>query len=280
MPWFLLTTISLVSLAAALALWRQMDRRSERQAWRELIKLARQDGTTIDWNALDGLPEPAQRFLRYSLPLDAELHRVVEIEMEGELGLGSKARPNYKPMRASQVLAPPYGLVWKLRYGVLAGSDAALPQTSWTRFWLFGFIPLVRAGGHSDHHRSAFGRVVAEGAFWAPASLLPSERVHWAALGENTARATVTFGEFEQAVDVTVAESGQPTEVVIQRWSNENAERKFRLQPFGGYLSDFKDFDGCQLPTRVEGGNHFGTDEYFPFYRVVIKSVSYPKSGL
>ena len=44
----------------------------------------------------------------------------------------------------------------------------------------------------------------------------------------------------------------------------------YRLQPFGGFLSEFRDFDGYRLPTRVEGGNFIGTEAYFPFYKAQV----------
>jgi len=189
------------------------------------------------------------------------------------LGLGAKEKPKYAPMHARQILAPPHGFVWRMKSGAISGSDGATPHTSWTRFWLFGFIPVVRVGGHADHHRSAFGRVVAEGTFWTPAALLPDEYVRWEEVNADTARAVVRFGEFEQAVDVTIAANGQPSSVAIQRWSNANTDKKYRLQSFGGYLSEFRDFDGFNLPTRVEGGNLIDTDDYFPFFKARVTSI-------
>lgn len=111
--------------------------------------------------------------------------------------------------------------------------------------------------------------------FWAPAARLPNDHVTWEAVDADTARATVAFNEISQTVDVTVADNGRPTMVVIPRWSDANAERTYRLQPFGGYLSEFRDFDGYRLPTRVEGGNFIGTDEYFPFYKVTVESIRF-----
>jgi hypothetical protein len=149
---------------------------------------------------------------------------------------------------------------------------------SWTRFWLFGLIPIVRASGY-DHHRSAFGRVVAEGAFWAPASLLPGKFVCWEPIDASSARAVITAGKFEQAVDVTVDEAGAPKMVVIRRWSNANAEKVYREQPFGGYLADFREFRGYRLPTHVEGGNLIGTPDYFPFFEARVTAIRFPHSG-
>jgi len=205
----------------------------------------------------------------------APLRTVVEIEMSGLLGFGTKAEPNYRPMRAWQILAPPHGLVWRVRAGAISGSDGAVPDGSWTRFWVFGVAPLVRASG-PDHHRSAFGRVAAEAAFWAPASLLPSEHVRWASIDAQTARAVIRYAGFEQAVDIVVGADGAPRRVTIQRWSNANPEKRFKLQPFGGDLSEFREFGGYRLPTRVEGGNHFGEAEYFPFFQAEVTRIRFP----
>ena len=136
-------------------------------------------------------------------------------------------------------------------------------------------MPVVRISDDPDHHRSAFGRVVSEAAFWAPAALLPSDHVTWEARSDDVARATVTFGEFTQWVDITVAPDGAPVKVVISRWSNANPEAEYRLQPFGGMLSEYEDFGGYRLPTRVDGGNLIDTDEYFPFFRAKVTSLEF-----
>lgn len=60
-----------------------------------------------------------------------------------------------------------------------------------------------------------------------------------------------------------------------QRWSNANPEKKYRLQLFGGYLSEFRLFGGFRLPTHVEAGNHFDTDQYFPFFVADLSAVEF-----
>ena len=249
------------------------DRRLEQTTWDLLAARSKRSDIAYSSELVAHLPEPARRYFDFSIAQGTPLSGAVTLRMEGQLGLGSKLDPNYRNMRASQILAPPYGLVWRVDMGALSGSDGCSPENSWTRFRLFGLIPVVRAGGNPDHHRSAFGRVVAEGTFWVPAFLLLHDGVVWESLDENSVRATIVFGAFTQSVDIEVGETGQPQQVVIQRWSNENVEKVFREQPFGGYLSDFKDFSGYQLPTTVEGGNHFGSDSYFPFYKASVTEV-------
>jgi hypothetical protein len=257
------------------ALRRREAARTE-AAWKRLACEAENDPPLFDPGSLSALPDPARRYFEFMIAPGTPLTTVVEIEMEGEIGLGTKNAPGYVPMRARQILAPS-GFVWRLEAGKglkrIVGSDGFEGGISWTRFWLLGVLPVVRAGGGPDHARAAFGRVVAEGVFWTPAALFPGEDVAWEAVSGTVARATVRRAGLVQAVDITVAEDGRPTRVVIERWTNANPEGMFRLQPFGGDLSEFRRFRGFTLPTRVEGGNMIGTDEYFPFYKAAVKNI-------
>ena len=260
-----------------LFLWQLSDVRAERVIWNDLIRQAGPAGSAFDPSTIASVPEPAQRYFQYTIAPGTPLVSVVEIKMKGQLGLGTKDEPAYRPMTAHQVLAPPNGLVWRVHTGAISGSDAITRETSWTRFWILRVVPVVRVSGSSDHHRSAFGRVVSEGAFWVPSSLLPSENVSWEPVDKNTARAIVTYSDYSQSIELTVDENGQPTRVVIQRWSNENVDRVFREQPFGGYLSDFREIGGYRLPMRVEGGNLIGTDDYFSFFKAEVSSIDFPQ---
>jgi len=276
----MLALLAAVTLALlALLAWRWTDTLAEQDAWRRLISLQPAAPAAFDDSMIATLPDPAQRFFRFAIAPGTPLHTVAEISMEGEFSLGNKAEPNYMPMRAEQLLAAPYGFVWRVRAGDrvwFAGSDGAADGSSWSRFWLLNIVPVARAGNNADHMRAAFGRYAAEAVFWTPAALLPGEHVRWEAIDESSARVNLTYGELEQAVDLTVDAAGRPVKVVFQRWSNANPAKTFQLQPFGGYLSDFRDFNGFRLPTRVEAGNHFETDDYFAFFKATVTDVRFP----
>ena len=50
------------------------------------------------------------------------------------------------------------------------------------------------------------------------------------------------------------------------RWSDANPDKAYRLQPFGGRLTDWAEFEGFRIPVQVEMGNLFGTPDYAPFF--------------
>lgn len=272
-----LVVVAIVAMQA----WRLADNRATQKAWRWLQSQAPATVEAFDPAMVEGLPEAARRYFLFTIAPGAPLHRVSEIHMHGEIGLGNKEAPGYRPMRARQILAPPHGFIWHLeRAGSglmqMSGSDGMANGHSWTRFWLNGTLPVARAGGDNNHLRASFGRVAAEAAFWAPAALLPQHGVRWEETGEpNLARAFITHGALEQTIEIAVAENGRPRWVQFQRWSDANPEKQWRLQPFGGTLGDFQDFEGFTLPTSVEAGNHFGTGGYFPFFRVRVGEVRF-----
>ncbi|WP_206419936.1 DUF6544 family protein [Minwuia thermotolerans] len=281
MTWLAIGILVLTAVIGGLAGMSVRDRRQDADLRRALLHdRASAAPGTFDPAILDGLPEPARRFFRFAIAEGAPLWRVAEIEMDGELALGEPGRAKPMRMRARQTLAAPAGFLWEVRArrGLmrLSGSDAFGFGRSWSRFRLFGFLAVARAGGTDDHARSAFGRMIAEALFWTPAALLPGPGTCWEAAGPDTARVTVGHGELTQAVDVTVDAEGRPTDVLFQRWSDANPGRAFRLQPFGGKLADFRDFGGFRLPTSVEAGNFYGTPDYFPFFRARVTGVRFP----
>lgn len=271
----------LAVLVLAMQTWRLADQRAADAAWAELQRRALGRVEVFDPAMLQGLPEAARRYFLYTIAPGTPLHTVSEIRMRGEIGLGDRAAPGYQPMRARQILAPPHGFVWRLEAAGsgamrMSGSDALTGERSWTRFWLLWTLPVVRAGRDANHLRSSLGRIAAEAVFWAPAALLPQNGVRWEE-GEapGRARAVLTRGALAQSLDIEVAESGRPLWVMIPRWSNANAQGEWRVQPFGGHLNDFRTFGGFTLPTRVDGGNHFGAEDYFPFFRARVEDVRF-----
>lgn len=271
---------ALVVAVAAIQLFRcSADRRLARRAGEELLRSGVALPARFDPALVADLPEPARRFFSFAIEPGARLSTVVQIRMEGELSLGTREQPGYQPMRAEQVLAAPNGLVWTVSTGTgarrISGSDGMVGERSWTRFWLWRLLPVVRAGGDRDHLRSSFGRVVAEAALWSPAFLLPRQGVTWSGVDADTARATVSHVGMEQELDLRVDRHGMPLWVSIRRWTNANPEKVFRMQPFGGEPSDFRKVAGYRVPFRLDGGNFFGTGEYFPFYRARVTAIQF-----
>jgi hypothetical protein len=269
--------VSAVSLIGA---WiaRARDGRDARRAWAALATKAMRPTARFDPGMVAGLPDPARRYFMFAIAPGTPLRMAAELEMAGEIGLGDKERPNYQPMMAGEILAPPLGFVWMPRIDTglrrVSGSDGCIEDRAWTRFWLLDTVPVARTRSTPDLVRSARARAVAE-ALWVPASLLPANGVTWESIDGETARAVFRYDGRRFALELTVAADGRPLAVVMQRWTNANPQRVFRHQPFGATVVETGTFGGYTIPTRIDAGNGFGTAAYFPFFRAQVTKVRF-----
>lgn len=194
----------------ALAGWRGFDHLADRAEMRRLLALQPTIPKLFQPVMVANLPEPAQRYFMFSIAEGTPILPVAEFRMTGLFSLGNKDQPNYMKMEAHQVLAAPYGFVWKMKaqggHLGFSGSDSA----AWTRFWMGGLLPVARAGGDGDHARAAFGRYIAEAVFWTPAAILPGPDVDWQATGSDGAKVTVRHAGMSQSVSIEIANDGQP----------------------------------------------------------------------
>jgi hypothetical protein len=247
-------------------------------AWAHITSGATHNEDTYSPAMVADLPEIAQRYFNHAIAPGTPLKSTVELDMAGTFLLGEKDSYHTYTMEARQILHPPSEFVWipRLRSGAMriSGSDALVSGEAWTRFWLLGLVPVANALSSPDHVRSATFRSTMEGV-WAPASLLPQNGVVWEQTGPNEARVRVRRVTPEIVLDVILAPSGAVREITGKRWSNANRAKVFRLQPFGGTVEAEGTFEGYTIPITLRVGNHYGTDDYLPFFQADIRRAHY-----
>lgn len=273
----LLIALVVVACAATLASWSyQQGGREAEVAWNDVAARASPSLVTFEPAMVSDLPEIARRDFNHTISVGTPLHTTVRIEMEGAFLLGDRASFQAYAMIARQILSPPSEFVWVpvMRSGAMriSGSDALVHGVGWTRFWINGLVPVVNLQDSPDLNRSAQARAAME-SVWAPASLLPAHGVAWEQTRPNTAR--LTFGTGVEPVDLTLAADGRVREVVTMRWSDVNADRTFRLQPFGGTMDAEQTFGGYTIPSKLKVGNLYGSANYLPFFQARITAADF-----
>jgi hypothetical protein len=249
-----------------------------KDAWSRIASRSSCDQGTYSPAMVAELPEVARRYFNHAIEPGTRLKSKVALDMTGTFLLGEKDDYQTYTMEARQILHPPSEFVWipRMRSGAMriSGSDALVSGKAWTRFWLMGIVPVANASSSPDLVRSATFRSTMEGV-WAPASLLPQNGVVWEQTGPNDARVRFRRVTPEIVLDMTLAPSGAIREITGQRWSNANPDKTFRLQPFGGTIEAEGTFDGYTIPVRLRVGNHYGTEDYVPFFQAEISHARY-----
>jgi hypothetical protein len=144
--------------AVALAGLRVHDDREARRLW-TCLACAPSDGPFHE-DMLAHLPEAAQRYLQHAIVPGTALTTAVRLEMTDAMRLRPGAP--WLTLRARQLLSPHRGFIWRARVGrgfrTFVGGDQYAKGRGAVRFWLWGALPIVRAGwGFHRSGRRALG---------------------------------------------------------------------------------------------------------------------------
>lgn len=248
------------------------------RAWRDIADAREPDPDRFDPEMVSAPPEITRRYFAHAIAPGTPLSTTAALEMRGTFLLGDKGAEQAFEMTARQILAPPRHFVWipAMKSGPMriSGSDALVDGRAWTRFWMFGVIPVANATSSADLVRSATFRSAIEG-IWVPSSLLPQNGARWEQTGPDTARVTIASVAPAVVLDLRIAPDGALRELVGQRWSNANRDKVFRSQPFGGTVEAERSFDGFTIPSVIRAGNHYGTPDYLPFFQAELTEAEF-----
>jgi uncharacterized protein DUF6544 len=235
-------------------------------AWAALASRAGQGA--FDPAMVDGLPEPARRWLLHAIAPGTPLAAAVELEMKGTIRMTPYGWPYH--LTARELLSPPEGLVWRARMGEgkvwLYGADRCGGADAETRFRVWDLVPGVLHHG-PDVARSGAGRLALE-SIWLPPAFLPQRGARWEPVDGETARVTLPLAPEPVTLTVRVGEDGALRQVTLLRWGDKNRERRFLAMPCTAEIHEERTFGGYTIPARlgVVWGPP-GTDSELEFYR-------------
>lgn len=212
---------------------------------------------------VEGLPEPAQRYLQHAIAPGTPIATSATLSMTGRM----RPAPGvpFVSLEAHEVLAPPDGFIWraKLRMNgmpvrVIDSYERGKGAVTVAPLW---FVPLQRNSG-ADITRSTLGRMAGE-CVWVPSLLLPVMGAEWEAVDDTRAKVTVAVGASRIALHLTILDSGALREITMMRHGNVGVEY-FQALPYGFRALREATWGGYTIPSHVEGGWWYGTARYAP----------------
>lgn len=196
-------------------------------------------------------PEPVRRYFAFALAPGQRAVRRARLEHVGEIAL----RPgDWKPFTSVQyVSADPPGFVWDARLPMaplpiaVRVRDGYMRGVGSTRAAIGALLSVGAQEGTPEVAASALWRWLAEGV-WLPTALLPSERLTWTAVDDDTARATLRDRGTTVEADFHFGPEGEVERVSGTRY-RAVGDRQV-LTPTEGWHRAWARIEGMMIPTE------------------------------
>jgi hypothetical protein len=217
------------------------------------------------------LPEPVQRWLRYSQVVGKERPVTVRLKQEGQFRLSPEQ--GWMPFTADQYFTTdPPALLWKATFRMaplltITGRDRYKEGEGSIDMRILSLIPVARKEG-GDLNQGALLRYLGE-IIWFPAAAI-SPHITWEGIDANSARATMSYGGITAPATFHFDDEGRFTGLTALRNNDATGKPERWSIPVSGY----GEFQGVRIPTEGDGVWQYETGD-FPYIHWRITDIQY-----
>jgi len=208
---------------------------------------------TFSFNDLEGLPEPVQRYFKYTLRDGQEHIRFVRLKQVGEFRM--KENQPWMPIKAEQYFTTEDpAFIWRVKLTMapfigIEGRDMYYQGKGNMLIKLLSTITVADAAG-SEMDISSLIRFLSE-APWFPTALLPSDYIEWKEIDSNSAQAVIKDNGYTASGIFTFNEKGEIIKFVTNDRYME-ADGKYFKEQWAGYYKNYQEIEGMKIPTEGE----------------------------
>jgi len=264
------------ALGLALAIAAMANHRFDQAVDRRIhgmLDRARETERTITEQGISHLPKPVHRWLRSAGVVGRRIPSSIRLRQEGTLRLSPDAR--WMRFTADQYYTiDPAAFIWRVSVTgfpgfFIRGVDEFQGTHGSMQMKPFALFEVVDASGPALDQGSAL-RYLQE-IVWFPFAAL-AENISWEPVGEDSARATMTFGLLTVSGTFTFAEDGRVLEFEALRYRDEQSEPT--LRSWRTPMREHAPFDDIVVPT--DGDGIWGLEDgEFPYIHVHIVELEF-----
>lgn len=192
-------------------------------------------------NQIKGLPTPVKRYFQYCLQESQPYISYVRLKHKGKFRPRKKWR-SIKGQEYFTVEKP--GFIWIGKVPFFKAKDKYYDGKGNLQIKLFSFIKIIDAKG-KDLDQGELLRWLGE-APWFPTALLPSNRLRWEPIDDESAKVILTDKDLAVEGTFYFNNLGQATQFKAKRYKDG------ALEDWTGYYSDYRTVNGMQVPFYVE----------------------------
>jgi hypothetical protein len=208
-----------------------------------------------DERELEGLPAPVRRYFRSVLKDGQPIITAATIDLAGTFNM-SPTGEQWRAFTSHQhVVTRRPGFVWDAKIALLPGVivrvvDSYIVGNGLLRAAVQGLFTMAEMRGEGDIARGELMRWFAE-VPWYPTALLPSQGVHWEAVDEHSANATIIDGPLALTLLFRFSGAGLIGSFRAEARGGMVGD-KMVMAPWEGIWSNYQTRDGMQVPLTGE----------------------------
>ena len=231
--------------------------RAATQAQMALLEAARLPAPPVRYDAreIDALPAPVQRYFRAVLKDGQPFIASATFELAGTINMSATGE-QWKPFTSTHTAVTHRpGFLWNGRVAMLPGlaahvHDSYIAGRGTLHAAMLGLFTVAEVQGGGEIARGELMRYFAEAA-WYPTALLPSQGVHWEAVDERSANATLADGPITLTLLFAFDAAGLITSVHADA-RGAGVGKDMVMLPWDCSVSRYQRRDGMMVPTRGE----------------------------
>ena len=243
---------------------------------KELFSSVSSDKEKFKEEDLQGLPNPVKKWLQYSQVVGKEKIKTVRLKQRGLMRL--EMDQTGMPTSAEQYFTiDEPGFIWKAKVKMapfifFRGLDKYYQGKGHMLIKLMSLVPVVNDKGPRMDQGTLL-RYLGE-MIWFPTAAV-SDYIEWEEIDDNTARATMTYGDISKSAVFKFNEQGAPVEFICQRYMSSNDS----IETYKAIVGSYKEFDGIKIPASGKAVWELDKGD-FTYYEFAIEDVDYNKTAL
>ena len=223
---------------------------------------------TFNYQQLDGLPEPVQRYFKHVLKDGQPFISYVRLIHDGQFKTGPKK--DWIDIKGEQYFTTEKpGFIWKGKTSMFTARDMYLANKGRLVVTLLSLFKIVDGQGESFNQGELL-RWLGE-SVWFPTNLLPSENLQWSPIDSSSAKLTFDYNDISVSYDVNFNDNNEITQMKTKRYMEEG-----RLETWVGKFRNYKEINGIIIPTEIEAIWKLKEGDY-SYVRFNIKKIEYDK---
>jgi hypothetical protein len=222
------------------------------------------------------LPEPVQKYLRFTGTIGKERVLTVRLKQKGSFRQGN--RP-WMPFTAEQYYTTnPPAFIWIADMKAfplvsVKGKDMSFEGKGNIVIKIPPFVTIADARGQ-EIDQGTLVRYLNE-IMWFPSAYL-SDYISWEAIDSNKAKATITFGDNRASATLCFDDEGGMVNFEAQRYYTEG--NRSSLEKWTTPIKEYGEINGVRLPVKGEGVWKLSSGD-FPYIKVEITDIEYNNSS-